>query len=370
MVRIVKVGSGYGVTWREALKDLRADDMLFLEPGFYELPQGITLADVTIKGTGSSPEDTTILGYMAVSEDSRYVTLENLCINTNSDHNSLYVPVGSDTYLTLRNCLVKGVGTDTAAIAANGKVTLELYSTRVINGSLSMFAQSDYRIEMNDSLVDYESEEYCAFALDGKGTAIVNNSRVKGSLNTFASTNIELNLNNCMLDYVLLHGQTWVNMLNTKIISQDDSCFYLSDDCWASVNSSSFAGGVYIDKKARAIIQSSNINRLIGVNESQITLISSQITAHADFQNHCQVQATRTSFSGDLDFQYYLALSDKAEFLGKDIILNANNSSLTVQDEATFKTSVVASDQSELEIESNNKPNVKIFGMRWTVKKK
>ena len=371
MVRIVRVGARSGKTnWHEALKDLRADDMLFLEPGFYDLPQGITLTDITIKGTGSSPEDTTIMGYVSVSEDSRYVTLENLCINTNTEHNSVFVPTNADSYLTLRNCVIKGTGTDTAAVAANGKVTLELYSTTIMNGSLSMFAASDFKLEMNDSVVNYKSDQYCAFALEGKGTAIVNNSTIHGSTNTFHTTNIEFNANNSTFDYLLLNGQTWINMLKCRVLSKEDSCFYLSENCWGNISGSTFAGGVYIDKQAKAIIQNCEINRLIAVNNADVSIISSQIAAHADFQDSTKTYASRVSFSGNMQYEYYLAVSGQAQFEGQDLILNANGSKLAVQDDASFKVSVVASDQANLEIESNKKPNVKIFGMNWTVKKK
>lgn len=176
MARIIRVGgSSSSVSWHEVLKDLRADDVLMLGPGYYYLPQGITLTDITIKGTGSLPEDTTIYGYISVSEDSRYVTLENLCIDTTTEHNSLSVPVGVDGYLTLRNCFIKGTGTDTAAIAVNGKITLELYSTKIVNGSVSMYDHANFRLEMNDSEIDYFSDKYCALAIEGEGTAIVNN---------------------------------------------------------------------------------------------------------------------------------------------------------------------------------------------------
>ena len=92
--RIVKVGAGGDeIDWKEALKTLRADDMLLLKPGFYELEQGISACDVTIKGTGASPEDTIIDGYISVSPDSRYVTLENLTINTVGEKNAIFIPV-------------------------------------------------------------------------------------------------------------------------------------------------------------------------------------------------------------------------------------------------------------------------------------
>lgn len=371
MARIVKVGAGGSETgWHEALKDLRADDVLLLEPGFYQLPQGITLTDITVKGMGATPEDTTILGYVSVSADSRYVTLENLCINTNTDHNSLFVPPEANSYLTLRNCIVKGVGTDTAAVACNGKVTLELYSTKIMNGSLSMFADADFRLEMNDAIIDYASTEYCALALEGKGTAIINNSKIHGSTNTFTKTNCELDINNSQLDCVLLHGQTWMNMLNTKVLAEDDSCLYISDDCWCNIVNSTFAGGVYLDKKTRTIIQNSTLNRLVAINEAKITMMTSQILAHADFQDNVVADATRVSFSGNMDYEYFLALSDQAKLAGHDVVLNANDADLAVQDNAEFNINVLASDRSNIEIECNKEPNVRIFGMHWTAKKK
>lgn len=371
MARIVKVGAGGSeIDWHEALKDLRADDVLLLEPGFYQLPQGITLTDITLKGMGAAPEDTTILGYISVSADSRYVTLENLCVNTSSDHNSLFVPPDANSYLTLRNCVIKGVGTDTAAVAANGKVTLELYSVKILNGTLSMFADADFRLEMNDTLIDYASEEYCALALEGKGTAIINNSRVHGSTNTFKQTNCELDINNSQLDYLLLHGQTWMNMLNTHVLAKDDSCLYISDDCWCNIVNSTFAGGIYLDHKTRTLIQNSTLNRLVAVNEAKITMTGSQVSAHADFQDQVVADATRVSFSGQMDYEYFLALSGQAKLAGHDLILNANDADLAVQDDAEFNINVLASDRPNLEIECNKKPNVHIFGLHWTAKKK
>ena len=55
MARIIRVGGSSSETsWHEALKDLRADDVLMLGPGFYYLPQGLTLTDITIKGQDPS----------------------------------------------------------------------------------------------------------------------------------------------------------------------------------------------------------------------------------------------------------------------------------------------------------------------------
>lgn len=365
MARIIRVGgSSSEVSWHEALKDLRADDVLMLGLGFYYLPQGLTLTDITIKGTGSVPEDTTITGYISVSEDSRYVTLENLCINTTTDN------IETDGYLTLRNCFVKGNGTDTAAIAVNGKVTLELYSTKIINGSVSMYANANFRLEMNDSEIDYKSDKYCALALEGQGTAIVNNSVIHGSINTFAKTNAELDLNNSEADYILLHGQTWMNMLNSTVKSTDDSCLYLSDDCWSNIMNSKFNGGVYIDKKTRTIIQNCTINRMVVVNEAKVTMSNSTVTAHSDFQDQSTCEATRVSFMGNMNYEYFLALSGKAHLRGHDLLLHPNGANLTVQDDAKLHTNVVADKGEKLSVECDKSPNVYILGVQWTAKRK
>lgn len=371
MARVIKVGAGGDETgWHEVLKDLRADDVLLLEPGFYKLPQGLTLCDITVKGTGTVPEDTVIEGYFTESQDARFVNLENLCIHTEDNHNSLFVPVETNGYLSLRNCVVKGYGQDTAAIAANGKVTIELYSTKVIGGSVSLFANSDFRLEMNDSLIDYASAQFCALAFEGHGTAIINNSTIHGSVNSFKTTNMELDLNNSKADFVLLHGQTWMNMLNSHLLATDDSCLYVSDECWCNIVSSSFNGGIYFDKKTHTILQNSQIDRLIAVEQARLTMSGCIVMKHADFQDNVVADATRVTFNGVLDYEYFVALNKQAKVSGHDLVLNQNGAKLAVKDNATFTTNVLASDKSSIEVECDQKPNVKILGMHWTAKKK
>lgn len=371
MPRIIRVGGSSSETsWHEVLKDLRADDVLMLGPGFYYLPQGLTLTDITIKGTGSVPEDTTIYGYISVSEDSRYVTLENLCINTSTDNNSLFIPTETDGYLTLRNCFIKGYGTDTAAIAVNGKATVELYSSKISGGSVSMYEDADFRLEMNDSEIDYASDKYCALALEGHGTAIINNSLVHGSINTFPKTNAELDINNSTVDYVLLHGQTWMNMLNSTVQAKDDSCLYLSDDCWSNIVQSKFNGGIYIDKKTHTIIQNSTINRMVVINEAKVTMSNSVVMAHSDFQDKSNCEVTRVTFMGNMNYEYFLALSGTAKLIGHDLQFHPNGAELAVQDEAKLKTNVLANADDKLNVECDKRFNVYILGMQWTTKKK
>lgn len=371
MSRLVNVGAGGGeISWHEALKDLRADDVLLLEPGFYELPAKTLFSNITIKGTGSLPEDTTILGCVNLATDSQFVNLENLCINTNNDSNSLYVPAEANTYLTLRNCVIKGFGTDTAAVAINGKATLELYSTVILNGSVSIYADADFRLEMNDSSIEHVSEEFGALAIEGHGTAIINNSRVYGSIDTFTKTNAEVDLNNSIADSMLLQGQVWLNMLNSKLLSTDDTCMYITEETWVNIVGSNFNGGIYLDQKPHVIVQNCQINRLIAVNDAVITLSNSVIINHADFQDHVKCTARRATFNGGADYQYFLALGDYALLEGHDLILNSNGADLAVKEQAQMRASVIASSDSSITVECGQKADIRLLGMKWTTKKK
>ena len=144
-------------------------------------------------------------------------TLENICLQTKSDHNTIYVEDNADTYLTLRNTNLYGDENDMAAIAVNGKCTPQLFSSRILNSSVSLFAQADFRLTMTDSLIDYDSKDYAALGIQGKGTAIISNSVIHGNLSTYPDSNAEVDLNNTSISYGLIHGQTWVNMLNSTV---------------------------------------------------------------------------------------------------------------------------------------------------------
>lgn len=370
MARIVKVGAGGGkVEWKDALKDIKADDVLMLEPGFYVLEQGLDVANITIKGTGSSPEDTVIEGYFSLNADCSFFTMENACLETKSSNNAIYVENDADTYLTLRNSVIRSGKDNTAGIAVNGKCTLELFSVKIFGASLSLFEQADFRVTMNDTLIDYPSESYSALGIQGKGTAIISNSKIQGAVSTYPGSNAELDINNSQLTTVLVHGSTWMNMLNSHVLGKEDSSLYISDDSWVNIIRSIFEGGVFLDKKTRTIMQNSRLDRIIACNDAKLTLNNVAIISHADFQDQAICDATRTGFSGSDDFEYFLALNSKAELIGKDLIFNPNNSVLAVQDDARIKLNVLSSADKELEVECNRKPNVNIIGLRWQIKK-
>ena len=287
MTRLVKVsGRGDGIDWKSALKNLEPDDVLLLAPGFYELDQGLEVNNITIKGTGNTPEETVINGFFVLESNCDFFTLENVSLQTKSDHNTIYVEDDADTYLTLRNTTLYGDENDMAAIAVNGKCTLELFSSKILNSSISLFAQADFRLTMSDSVVDYDSKDYAAVGIQGKGTAIISNSIIRGNLSTYPSSNSEVDLNSSSISYGLIHGQTWVNMLNSTVEKNDDSSFYVSDDSWVNIVQSEFRGGIFLDKNTRTLIQNSKIDRLIACDNAKVTLNNSTILSHTDFQDN------------------------------------------------------------------------------------
>ncbi|KRL62685.1 hypothetical protein FC23_GL001307 [Lactobacillus psittaci DSM 15354] len=367
--RYVKVGAGGGeIDWKDALKNLRADDILLLEPGFYELGQGLDLCDVTIKGMGSSPDDTKLTGHISVSSDSRYVTLENLALESNTDHNALFIPPDADTYLTLRGVIVKTSNSDTAALALNGRCTVELYSSQVINGSISFFENSDFRLEMNDSIIDYPSKEFCALAIEGRGTAILNNSEVRGSLNTFSNSNIELVVNNTIMTYLYLNGQTWINMLDSVVTSKDDNAMGASEKVWLNITNSKVLGGMYLDQEVKGMLQNCQADRLMAVGQTKITMANSIFNSHVDIQDEACIDANKSIFNGSEEFEFFLAVSGNGNFIGHDIVINPNSAVLAVKDNAIMRANILASNQVQVDVECSNRNNVSILGLRWNAK--
>lgn len=367
MTKIVRIGaSGNKVEWKDALKEIQPDDMLLLEPGYYKLEPGMNVTDITIKGTGANPEDTIIDGYFILNSNCSFFTLENVCIETPTDNNSLFVDSSADTYLTLRNVIIHGNTNDNAAIAINGKCTLELFSVTVLGASISMFESADFRITMTNTLLDYPSPNYSALGIQGKGTVIISNSIIKGSISTYQKSNCELDVDKSEINLCLIHGSTWMNILNSKIKNSDDASFYISDESWVNIIDCQINGGMFLDKKTRTIIQNTKINRLISCNDSKLTLNNCVISSHADFQDNSSCDASRTAFSGSKEFEFFLALNKNAKLIGSNIIINANDSILAVNDQAKVKLNILPTNNKELKIKYDNKSNIDIVGVQWS----
>ena len=76
------------------------------------------------------------------------------------------------------------------------------------------------------------------------------------------------------------------------------------------------------------------------------------------------------TFMGNMDYEYFLALSGEAKLSGHDLQFHPNGAELAVQNEAKLKTNVLASTDDKLNVECDKRLNVYILGIQWTTKKK
>lgn len=369
MPRIVKVGS-HALSWREALKDLRGDDLLLLTPGYYEVPNDLSLADVTIKGTGTAPEETVLLGSLKLSAESRYVNLDNLTLNTVKAEPNLQLPATADSYLSLRSTIIRGPHDQQGAVVIDGKSTVELYSVKLF-GKLVVNDTADFRLEMNDTQVfNQKAGLLPSIGIHGQGTAIINNSQIAGRFFAFPDCDIELDINNSQLEQLTTAGRVWENLLHTRITSKASDAFFTSGETYANVVSCQIAGTAALGQESRSIWQNTETQELIADQQAKITMTGCSVYAHAEFQGKSEADLLRTSFSSDGQADYYLAVLDHSHVKGSNLILHSNNDLLTVRDEAVLRTSIMASDRDELEVECTKALNVNIFGIKWTAKKR
>lgn len=371
MTRFVKVGTGGGeTTWHRAMLDLRPGDVLLLEPGFYALPQGKMLADVTIKGLGASTEDTRITSFFQVDDASSRIVFENICLIPYKDSNTLDIPEGVDSFVIFRNCVLRGTGNKTTTLAISGKATVELIATKILNGTVSFFKTADFRLEMADSVIDYVSEEFGTLSLEGHGTAIINNSKITGTLNTFDYCNVELDIHNSYVGNLNMGGKTWLNMFKGQTGQDNSYSLYARGDCWLNIMDSVFPTSFCLADRARVLLHGSDVYSLQLKDDSQITVTNTLVRASANFEDRTKGDANRVTFYGNGDYQYFFYMIGKSRFKGRNLTFKPNGAPMLVGDEAKLAANALYSNEQPLEVECANKNNVSILGIKWTLIKK
>lgn len=366
MARIITVGSSADeVSWQVALQDLQTDDVLLLEPGFYDLPHGLDVANITLKGLGALPEETTIFGYFQLEADCNFFNLENVCVTTKTANNAFYIDENANTYLSLRNVIVHAGVDDTAAIAAKGQCTIELYSCQILGASVSIFKEADFRLTIDDSLLSYPRSQYAALGLQGSGTAILTGSRVKGVLTTYPDADCELDLSNTKVDAVLLQGKTWANLFHSQFINPADAAFSASDQSWLNIIDCRFAGEVMLDQATHTLMQNSQLSRLMICNQALATLTNCCISQHLDLQDQAQVKLLHGQLIGSPEFEYFLALSGQAQLQGRDVLIKAQGQTAAVLDQAKIALDIMHSPDPALPIKHSPTAQIKIWGLHW-----
>lgn len=366
MARIMQISKDQ--PWPAILKELVPDDVLLLEPGYYELPRsGFSAVNVTIKGLGTMPEDTTLAGFCQLEADCSFFTLENLCLETKTKNNALYISPDANTYLTLRQVVIKAGVEDTAAIAASGQCTLEIYDSQIIGGSLSLFPGADYHVTMANSVIRYDSDQYAAIGIQGHGTVILINSKIVGMLATYAQSDCELDINDSRVLRMVLRGKTWLNLLQTTVTARDDNCFYATENCWLNIVSCHFQGTCYLGGQTRNLVQNTEIERLLAGETALTTISSSQILAVCELHDQANVKMNRVHLAGKVDFEYFLLLADKARLTGQSLTFASSGRPLGVHDQARL-TAEVLSSQEQFEVEQSPLAQVRLSGIDWTKK--
>lgn len=363
MARVLQISKDH--PWPEILGELIPDDVLLLAPGYYELPKrGFSAVNVTIKGLGTTPEDTTLVGFCQLEADCSFFTMENLCLETKTKNNAIYISQDANTYLTLRRVVVKAGVDDTAAIAASGQCTLEIYDSRILGGSLSLFPGADYRVTLANTEVRYDSDQYAAVGIQGHGTVVLINARVIGMVATYAQSDCELDINDSRVLRMILRGKTWLNLLQSTVTARDDNCFYATENSWLNIVASRLQGTFYLGGKTRTLVQNTEIERLLCGEEALATLSSSQISAVCELHDSTSCRLNRVKLVGKPEFEYFLLLADHAKLTGKDLVLDDGGRPLGVHDEAQLDADVLTS-QSELEVETSPLAQFNLRGVNW-----
>ncbi len=369
MSKYIKVGSGGGeVTWHRAMLDMEPGDYLLLEPGYYVWPRGRLLEDVTIKGLGASPEDTRIRSFFSIGENSSRVVFENLTLEPYGDVNTLDLPEETNSYLILRGCVLIGTGSKTTTISVNGQDTVEMYSCRLLNGTLSFFEKANFRLEMADCLLDYESEKFGTISLEGTGTAIINNSEIRGTVNSFDSSNIELNINNSAIGNLNLGGKSWVNVYACRFLNRDYS-LYARADCWLNILESQMPSQLAIEDHCHLLMQNSQLYYFQARGESQSFLSNVQIAAAANLEGKSFMDGSLVTFSGNGDYPYFIFLVDQAVLKGRNLQFDPQNWPVLVDNDARLVANALYYQGAPLEIKCEHPENISLMGIKWTERK-
>ncbi|KNE31143.1 hypothetical protein [Lactobacillus delbrueckii] len=340
MSKYIKVGSGGGeVTWHRAILDMEPGDYLLLEPGYYVWPRGRLLEDVTIKGLGASPEDTRIRSFFSIGENSSRVVFENLTLEPYGDVNTLDLPEETNSYLILRSC--------------------------VLTGTLSFFEKANFRLEMADCLLDYESEKFGTISLEGTGTAIINNSEIRGTVNSFDSSNIELNINNSAIGNLNLGGKSWVNVYACRFLNRDYS-LYARGECWLNILESQMPSQLAIEDHCHLLMQNSQLYNFQARGESQSFLSNVQIAAAASLEGKSFMDGSLVTFSGNGDYPYFIFLVDQAVLKGRNLQFDPQNWPVLVDNDARLVANALYYQGAPLEIKCEHPENISLMGIKWT----
>lgn len=347
-MRLIKVSQDpRDLSWEQALDQLEDDDVLMLAPGFYQIPFGKKLKNIVIKGTGTAPDMTTLVGTVIL--DGRYLTLENLAVKTKAIAGALVrVDEGENApYLTLRGCRLEAADT---ALMTQGPVWLELYSCQV-KGVIRLVGDKEQHVQISSSEI---AATPAAFTGNGFGLLAISQSQIKGDFVLEESSAYEGHFDQTAFDQV-----TSLSEGNDLYVTESALSLTLKNG-QADLLNCDLPGTALLEKAKSAAFQNCTFKQFKQVSgSSNLTNCHLEV---GEIMGQGKAVFCRPHFScGEVT---WLSLSDSVQVRLQDALLNVAGSHLRLADKAGILGNILESDQDQLLVKQTGQGKVKLTGIK------
>ncbi len=347
-MRLIKVSQDpRDLSWEQALDQLEDDDVLMLAPGFYQIPFGKKLKNIVIKGTGTAPDMTTLVGTVIL--DGRYLTLENLAVKTKAIAGALVrVDEGENApYLTLRGCRLEAADT---ALMTQGPVWLELYSCQV-KGVIRLVGDEEQHVQISSSEI---AATPAAFTGNGFGLLAISQSQIKGDFVLEESSAYEGHFDQTAFDQV-----TSLSEGNDLYVTESALSLTLKNG-QADLLNCDLPGTALLEKAKSAAFQNCTFKQF-----KQVSGSSNLTNCHlelGEIMGQGKAVFCRPHFS--CSEGTWLSLSGSVQVRLQDALLNVAGSHLRLADKAGILGNILESDQDQLLVKQTGQGKVKLTGIK------
>lgn len=137
MKRAIQVGKGFMKhTFEEAMSLSRSGDVLVLDPGKYNYPDGIVPSNITMRGNGSKAEDVILNTNIELNSESLFFKLDNLTLTSAvQSENSLYSTHDCNATVEINQSVLKAKD-EYYAINVCGNISLQINQSEVYTAGL------------------------------------------------------------------------------------------------------------------------------------------------------------------------------------------------------------------------------------------
>lgn len=347
-MRLIKVSQDpRDLSWEQALDQLEDDDVLMLAPGFYQIPFGKKLKNIVIKGTGTAPDMTTLVGTVIL--DGRYLTLENLAVKTKAIAGALVrVDEGENApYLTLRGCRLEAADT---ALMTQGPVWLELYSCQV-KGVIRLVGDKEQHVQISSSEI---AATPAAFTGNGFGLLAISQSQIKGDFVLEESSAYEGHFDQTAFDQV-----TSLSEGNDLYVTESALSLILKNG-QADLLNCDLPGTALLEKAKSAAFQNCTFKQFKQVSgSSNLTNCHLEV---GEIMGQGKAAFCRPHFS--CSEGTWLSLSGSVQVRLQDALLNVAGSHLRLADKAGILGNILESDQDQLLVKQTGQGKVKLTGIK------